>query len=69
MDFELYLNKARVLARLSHPNIVPVHDVGHTDEGQGFVVSMYVNGGDLAGPAQGRAPPFTVICPPGRRTL
>ena len=48
MDLELYLNEARVLARLSHPNIVPVHDVGHTDDGRGFVVSMFVSGGDLA---------------------
>ena len=49
-----------MLARLSHPNIVPVHDVGHTDEGQGFVVSMYVNGGDLATRLKAGRPPFTV---------
>ncbi len=48
VDLELYLNEARVLARLSHPNIVPVHDVGHTDDGRGYVVSMFVSGGDLA---------------------
>jgi eukaryotic-like serine/threonine-protein kinase len=48
VDLELYLNEARVLARLSHPNIVPVHDVGHTADGRGYVVSMFVSGGDLA---------------------
>ncbi len=58
-DFELYLNEARVLARLSHPNIVPVHDVGHTEDGLGFVVSMYVNGGDLAARLKAGRPAFT----------
>src|SRR5262245_45452845 len=27
-DVEAYLAEARILARLDHPNIVPVHDVG-----------------------------------------
>ena len=49
------LERSAVLARLSHPNIVPVHDVGHTDDGRGFVVSMFVSGGDLAAQAQGSA--------------
>jgi eukaryotic-like serine/threonine-protein kinase len=59
VDLELYLNEARVLARLSHPNIVPVHDVGHTDDGRGFVVSMFVSGGDLASRLKLRRPAFT----------
>ena len=58
VDLELYLNEARVLARLSHPNIVPVHDVGRTDDGRGFVVSMYVSGGDLAARLKGGRPAF-----------
>ena len=69
MDLELYLNEARVLARLSHPNIVPVHDVGRTDDGRGFVVSMYVSGGDLAARLKGGRPAFIGIGPARRRTL
>ena len=58
VDLELYLNEARVLARLSHPNIVPVHDVGRTDDGRGYVVSMFVAGGDLAARLKLGRPPF-----------
>src|SRR5262249_44798584 len=47
-DVEAYLNEARILARLDHPNIVPVHDVGRTEDGLCFVVSKLVEGNDLA---------------------
>jgi serine/threonine protein kinase len=47
-DVEAYLNEARILARLDHPNIVPVYDVGRTDDGLCFVVSKLVEGSDLA---------------------
>jgi len=47
-DIEAYLNEARVLASLDHPHIVPVFDVGRTDDGLCFVVSRYIEGSDLA---------------------
>jgi len=47
-DIEAYLNEARVLASLDHPHIVPVYDVGRTDDGLCFVVSKLVEGSDLA---------------------
>src|SRR6516162_3005218 len=47
-DVEAYLNEARILAKLDHPNIVPVHDVGRTEDGRCFVVSKLVEGSDLA---------------------
>jgi serine/threonine protein kinase/formylglycine-generating enzyme required for sulfatase activity len=56
VDFETYLDEARVLARLSHPNIVPVYDVGRTDARRWYVVSKYMAGGDLAA-WQGRCRP------------
>ncbi|WP_165232653.1 bifunctional serine/threonine-protein kinase/formylglycine-generating enzyme family protein [Aquisphaera insulae] len=47
-DVEVYLAEARALARLSHPNIVPVYDFGRTADGLCYVVSKYVDGSDLA---------------------
>ncbi|HET6884275.1 MAG TPA: protein kinase [Pirellulales bacterium] len=43
-----YLSEARVLASLNHPGIVPVYDVGRTDDGLCYVVSQFVRSGDLA---------------------
>ena len=47
-DVEAFLTEARILARLDHPNIVPVFDVGRTEDGLCFVVSKLVEGSDLA---------------------
>jgi serine/threonine protein kinase len=47
-DVEAYLAEARTLARLDHPGIVPVHDVGRTEDGLCFAVSKFVEGTDLA---------------------
>ena len=46
-DVDAFLNEARTLAKLEHPNVVPVHDVGHTPDGVCYVVSRYVDGSDL----------------------
>jgi serine/threonine protein kinase len=47
-DAEAYLVEARTVANLDHPNIVPVHDAGSTDEFPCFIVSKYIDGTDLA---------------------
>src|SRR5262245_8087025 len=47
-DAEAYLTEARTVANLDHPNIVPVHDLGSTDEFPCFVVSKYIEGSTLA---------------------
>ncbi len=47
-DVEAYLEEARILASLDHPHIVPVYDVGRTDDGLCFVVSKYIEGSDLS---------------------
>jgi serine/threonine protein kinase/formylglycine-generating enzyme required for sulfatase activity len=47
-DVEAYLNEARILASLDHPHIVPVFDLGRTDDGLCFVVSKFIDGSDLA---------------------
>src|SRR5215471_1870208 len=45
---EAYLTEARTVANLDHPNIVPVHDVGSTQDCPCYVVSKYIDGTDLA---------------------
>ncbi len=47
-DAEAFLVEARILAKLDHPHIVPVHDVGRTEDGLCFVVSKLIEGSDLA---------------------
>ncbi len=47
-DVDQFLTEARVLAKLDHPNIVPVFDVGRTEDGLCFVVSKLIEGSDLA---------------------
>jgi eukaryotic-like serine/threonine-protein kinase len=47
-DVEAYLAEARALAKLEHVNIVPVYDVGRTDDGLCYVVSKFIEGRDLA---------------------
>ena len=47
-DVEAFLVEARILAKLDHPQIVPVHDVGRTEDGLCFVVSKLIEGSDLA---------------------
>jgi serine/threonine protein kinase/formylglycine-generating enzyme required for sulfatase activity len=60
-DVETYLNEARHLALLDHPGIVPVYDVGRTDDGRCYVVSKFVNGSDLKQVmSEGRLPLATV---------
>lgn len=48
IDASLYLEEARHVAKLDHPNIVPVHDAGGTPTIPFYFVSKYINGSDLA---------------------
>ncbi len=47
-DVENYMREAQMVAQLDHPGIVPVFDVGRTDEGQFYVVSKVIEGKDLS---------------------
>ncbi len=57
-DIETYLNEARIVASLDHPHIVPVYDVGRTDDGLCFVVSKFIEGSDLAARIKEARPSF-----------
>ena len=43
-----FLNEARVTARLEHPGIVPVHDIGIDERGRAYFTMAMVRGQDLS---------------------
>ena len=43
-DAAPYLEEARIVATLSHPNIVPIYDIGSTEVYPCFIVSKYIDG-------------------------
>jgi serine/threonine protein kinase/formylglycine-generating enzyme required for sulfatase activity len=47
-DADLYLTEARTVAGLDHAGIVPVYDVGSTDQFPCYVVSKFIDGETLA---------------------
>jgi formylglycine-generating enzyme required for sulfatase activity len=66
-DAAAYLAEARVLASLDHPGIVPVYDVGRSEDGLCYVVSKFIEGTDLRGQFKAGRPPVAeavqiVIC-------
>ncbi len=44
---QMFLNEARLAARLTHPNVVQIYDLGRVG-GQYFIAMEYVNGVDLS---------------------
>ncbi|MBA3686442.1 MAG: serine/threonine protein kinase, partial [Planctomycetes bacterium] len=59
-----FLHEARVAARLEHPNILPIHDIGSTEAGQLWFAMRRVDGQTLAAAiddtAAGEPPPMMV---------
>ena len=47
-DAEAYLSEARTVANLDHPGIVPVYDVGSSEDYACYVVSKYIEGANLS---------------------
>jgi len=47
LDLDDAPNEARILARLEHPGIVPVHDVGRLPDGRVFYAMRFVEGRPL----------------------
>ena len=48
VDAQAYLAEARTVASLDHPSIVPVYDIGSSDDFPYFIVSKFVEGQSLA---------------------
>ena len=57
-DAEAYLTEARTVANLDHPHIVPVYDVGSTDDCPCFIVSKFIEGSTLAQKIKDDRPTF-----------
>ena len=51
-----FLREARLAARLAHPNVVRVFDVGEDDDGRPFIAMEYVEGETLADVVSRRGP-------------
>ncbi len=45
---ERFEREAKVLAKLQHPHILPVHDFGEADGGYTYIVMPFIESGDLA---------------------
>jgi serine/threonine protein kinase len=58
-DTDAYLEEARNLARLDHPHIVPVYDLGRTEDGLAYIVSKFIEGSDLATVIRQDRPPHS----------
>ncbi|MFN0019362.1 MAG: protein kinase domain-containing protein [Pirellulaceae bacterium] len=53
-DGEAWLTEARALAALDHPHIVPIFDVGRTEDGSVFAVAKFIPGKTLQQELQDR---------------
>ena len=65
-DHQELLREAKALARLSHPNVLSVYEVGETLDGQVFLATEYVKGWTLRGwfdeQTRGESAIVEVIC-------
>lgn len=55
-----FLDEARILAHLDHPGIVPIYDVGKTDDGRDYLVTKLIEGTDLKSRLKGGRLPWAV---------
>lgn len=55
-----FLKEAKVSARVNHPNIIDIHDVGQTEDGQLFLVMELLTGFPLEVALRRQNPPMTL---------
>ncbi len=58
--FERFQNEAQTIAKLDHPNILPVYDFGN-DKGFAYIVTKYASGGTLNDRMGHRMSPDTIV--------
>lgn len=46
-NLDRVLNEAQIVSALNHPNILTLHDIGSTENGDRFIVSEYIDGTTL----------------------
>src|SRR5712691_153774 len=56
-----YREEAQKLAKLEHPGVVPIHDIGHTTEFPMFLVTKFIEGGTLSEWVQRARPDFLTV--------
>jgi len=44
---ERFLNEGRLVASMSHPNVITIYDLGVLDDGRAYLSMEYIDGGDL----------------------
>ena len=55
-----FLKEAKVSARINHPNIIDIHDVGQTEDGQLFLVMELLTGFPLEVALRRQTPPMSL---------
>ncbi len=56
-----YREEAQKLAKLEHPGVVPIYDIGHTTEFPVFLVTKFIEGGTLSEWVQKARPDFLTV--------
>ena len=56
-----YREEAQKLAKIEHPGVVPIHDIGHTTEFPVFLVTKFIEGGTLSEWVQRARPDFLTV--------
>ncbi|MBC7820648.1 MAG: protein kinase, partial [Planctomycetaceae bacterium] len=56
-----YREEAQKLAKLEHPGVVPIYDIGHTTEFPVFLVTKFIEGGTLSDWVQNARPDFLTV--------